>query len=383
LNLILTEEQHPFRQTVRTFVDRVIVPTAAENDRTGTFPWANLRGLAELGVLGLLVPPEHGGAGAGTLEAALAIEEIARGCASTAVVVSVHNALVCDPIARFGTPDQQARYLGPLARGELIGAFALTEPNAGSDAAALATTARREGDHYVLDGTKVFITSGDVAGVILLFATVDRARGAHGITAFLVDRDAPGLRVGRTEDKLGLRAASTVELILEGCRVPAANRLGGEGEGYRLALQALASGRIGIAAQAVGIARAALEAACAYARERRQFGRPIAEFQGLQWMLAEMALAVDAARLLTWRAARLRDAGLPHAAEASMAKIAASETAVAVASKAIQVFGGYGYTKDFPVERYFRDAKATEIYEGTNQIHRTIIARHLLGGPDR
>ncbi|MBI3978282.1 MAG: acyl-CoA dehydrogenase family protein, partial [Chloroflexi bacterium] len=254
MNFLLSDDQQLFQRTVREFVDRTIAPRAAALDRSGAFPWENLRQMAEIGLLGMLVPPEQGGVGASLLEYALAVEEVARGCASTAVIMSVHNSLVSYPIARFGTPDQQARYLGPLAGGELIGAFALTEPNAGSDAASLATAARRDGDDYVLDGTKVFITSGDVAGVILLFATVDRALGSRGITAFLVEQGAPGLRIGRKEDKLGLRASSTVELILDGCRVPAANRLGDEGEGFKLALQFLAGGRIGIAAQAVGIA---------------------------------------------------------------------------------------------------------------------------------
>ena len=377
---LLSEEHRLFQRTVREFVEREIAPHAARLDATGEFPHDNLRKMAEMGLMGLLVPPEYGGIGASALEYVLALEEVARGCASTAVILSVHNSLVCYPLWRFGTPEQRERYLRRLARGEMLGAFALTEPEAGSDAASIRTRARREGDSYVLNGTKIFITSGDVADIVLLFATLDPGLGSRGITAFLLEKGTPGLRVGKKEDKLGLRASSTVELVLEDCLVPAANRLGEEGEGFRLALQFLTGGRIGIAAQAVGIARAAWEAALAYARQRQQFGRPIAEFQGIRWMLADMALSIDAARLLTYRAAELRDAGLPHVMESSMAKLFASETAMAVATRAVQIFGGYGYMKDHPVERHLRDAKATEIYEGTSEIHRNIIASHLLKG---
>jgi butyryl-CoA dehydrogenase len=303
---------------------------------------------------------------------------VATACASHAVVMSVNNSLVCDPLHRHGTPDQHQRLLVPLASGRAFGCFALTEPQAGSDATNQATLARRDGDHYVLDGRKVFVTSGREATVALVFAQTDVARAHHGISAFLVEHGTPGFVVAKVEDKLGLRASDTAEFVFEACRVPVANRLGAEGDGFRIAMKALDGGRIGIAAQAVGIARAALEASVAYARERRSFGVPIGQHQMVQWMLADMATAVDAARLLTWRAATLKDQRRPYGRAASMAKLFASETAMRVATDGIQVHGGYGYIKEYPVERFFRDAKITQIYEGTSQIQRLVIARHLL-----
>jgi alkylation response protein AidB-like acyl-CoA dehydrogenase len=292
--------------------------------------------------------------------------------------MSVNNSLVCDPLVKFGTPAQQERFLGPLASGRGLGCFALTEPQAGSDATNLATLARPEGDHYVLDGRKLFVTNGRESTVALVFAQTDPRRGHHGISAFLVEKGTPGFLVPKVEDKLGLRASDTAEFVFEGCRVPAANRLGAEGEGFKVAMRALDGGRIGIAAQAVGIARAALEASVAYAKERRSFGVPIGQHQMIQWMLADMATAVDAARLLTWRAAALKDRGKPYGTASSMAKLFASEAAMRVTTDAIQVHGGYGYTKDYPVERFFRDAKITQIYEGTSQIQRLVVARSLL-----
>jgi butyryl-CoA dehydrogenase len=305
--------------------------------------------------------------------------EISRACASTGVTVSLHNTLTCEIVWRYGTEAQRRKYLPPLCRGEILGAFSLTEPTSGSDAGSLRTTAVRRGDQYVLSGTKVFVTSGSRAGAIILFASTDASRGERGITAFVVEPWMPGFRAGKREEKMGLRASDTSELVLEDCRVPVENRIGEEGQGFKIAMNALANGRAGIAAQAVGIARACLEASLRYAKERRQFGRPIAEFQAIQWKLANMATEIEAARLLTLRAAVLKDRDLPCRAESSMAKVFASEVANRAASEAIQIHGGYGYLQDFPVERYARDARVLTIYEGTSEIQRLIIARELLG----
>lgn len=377
MELLLTEDQRIFARSIRDFVDREIAPRAAEFDRRGTFPAENVEKWAAMGLTGLTAPAEYDGLAESTVDCVLALEEIARGCASTALILSVHNSLVISPIVAFGTADQRDRFLPGLVAGNMIGSFALTEPDSGSDAGALRTTARRDGDCYRLDGTKVFITSGDVAGLILVFASTSTEPGKRHVTAFLVERGSPGLSYGKVEEKLGLRASSTVQLFFDGCQVPVANRLGGEGEGFILAKSFLAGGRLGIAAQATGIARAALEAAVRYAQERQQFGQPIGDFQGIRWMLADMATRIDAARLLIHRAAQLRDAGKPHLAESSMAKLFASETAMDVTTKAVQIFGGYGYMRDYPVERLFRDAKATEIYEGTSEIHRNIVGASL------
>lgn len=383
MNLLLTEEQAEFRKMLRQFVDREIAPRAAELDRTSEFPAENIRKLGDLGLMGLLTPESHGGLALPTADYVLAIEEVARGCASTALILSVHNSLVGLPIAVFGTAAQRERFLPGLNAGALLGAFALTEPAAGSDAASIRSTARRDGDDYVLDGTKVFISSGDVADLIVLFASTDRSRGGRGVSAFILERGMAGLTTGKREDKLGLRASSAVQLFLDGCHVPVANRLGDEGQGFALAKSFLAGGRLGIAAQAVGIAEAAFEAATGYLEDRRQFGQPIAEFQGMRWTFSDLRTRIDAARLLIARAAQLRDRGLPHTAESSMAKLFASETAMHVTTKAVQAFGGYGYMRDYPVERLFRDAKATEIYEGTSEIHRDIIARSIFSRQDR
>jgi alkylation response protein AidB-like acyl-CoA dehydrogenase len=334
--------------------------------------------MGELGLLGIAVPEALGGGGADMLSYVLALEEVAVACASHAVVMSVNNSLVCAPLVTAGTPAQHERFLGPLASGRGLGCFALTEPQAGSDARNLTTLARREGDDYVLDGRKVFVTNGRESTVALVFAQTDPQKAHHGISAFLVEKGTPGFLVPKVEDKLGLRASDTAEFVFEGCRVPVANRLGAEGGGFKLAMATLDSGRIGIGTQAVGIARAALEASVAYAKERRSFGVPIGQHQMIQWMLADMATGVDAARLLCWRAAALKDRGKPYGTAASMAKLFASETAMRVTTDAIQVHGGYGYTKDYPVERFFRDAKITQIYEGTSQIQRLVVARSLL-----
>jgi butyryl-CoA dehydrogenase len=377
MRLELTDEQQMVQTLAREFAEQEVKPIAAECDREGRFPHATVKRMGELGLLGITIPERHGGGGAGTLAYVLALEEVAVACASHAVVMSVNSSLVCEPLLKFGTPEQHERFLGPLASGRGLGCFALTEPQAGSDATNLTTHGRRDGDHYVLDGRKMFVTSGRESTVALVFAQTDPERAHRGISAFLVEKGTPGFLVPKVEDKLGLRASDTAEFVFEGCRVPAANCLGAEGQGFKIAMKAIDGGRIGIAAQAVGIARAALEASLAYATERRSFGVPIGQHQMIQWMLADMATAVDAARLLTWRAAALKDRGEPYGTASAMAKLFASETAMRVATDAIQVHGGYGYMKDYPVERFFRDAKITQIYEGTSQIQRLVVARSL------
>ncbi len=374
----LTEEHRLVQQTAREFATREILPVASQLDAEHRFPSEIVRGLAQLGLMGVTVPEEYGGAGMDHVAYVLAMEEVARACASTAAIMSVNNSLVCDPILRYGTEEQKRRYLPVLASGREIGCYCLTEPQAGSDAASLQATARLDGDRWVLNGTKAFVTNAREAWVFIVYARSDPEPGARGISAFIVERDFPGISVGKVERKMGLLAASTCEVLLEDCRVPRENLLGARGEGFRVALSTLDGGRIGIAAQALGIARAALEDSVAYARQRRQFGRPIAEFQAIQWKIADMATRIEAARLLTLRAAWLRDQGRRCTAEASMAKLFASETAMFAAHQGVQIFGGYGYIKDYPVERYFRDAKITEIYEGTSEIQRLVIARSLL-----
>ncbi len=374
----LREEHRLVQQTAREFATREILPVASQLDAEHRFPAEIVRGLAELGLMGVTVPEEYGGAGMDHVAYVLAMEEVARACASTAAIMSVNNSLVCDPILRYGTEEQKRRYLPVLASGRELGCYCLTEPQAGSDAASLQTTARLDGDRWVLNGTKAFVTNAREAWVFIVYARTEEAPGARGISAFIVERDHPGLVVGKVERKMGLLASSTCEVLLQDCRVPQDNLLGPRGEGFKVALSTLDGGRIGIAAQAVGIARAALEESVAYARERRQFGRPIAEFQAIQWKIADMATRIDAARLLTLRAAWLRDQGRRCTLEASMAKLFASETAMFAAHQGVQIFGGYGYIKDYPVERHFRDAKITEIYEGTSEIQRMVIARNLL-----
>ncbi len=374
----LEEEHRLVQQTAREFATREILPVASQLDSEHRFPTEIVRGLGELGLMGIMVPEEYGGAGMDHVAYVLAMEEIARACASTAAIMSVNNSLVCDPILRYGTEQQKRRYLPVLASGREVGCYCLTEPSAGSDAASLQTTARLDGDQWVLNGTKVFVTNAREAWVFVVYARTEEQPGARGISAFLVERDHPGISVGKVERKMGLLATSTCEVLLEDCRVPEDNLLGQRGEGFKVALSTLDGGRIGIAAQAVGIARAALEESVGYAKQRRQFGQPIAEFQAIQWKIADMATRIEAARLLTLRAAWLRDQGKRCTLEASMAKLFASETAMWAASQGVQIFGGYGYIKDYPVERYFRDAKITEIYEGTSEIQRLVIARNLL-----
>ncbi|MEK7366806.1 MAG: acyl-CoA dehydrogenase [Candidatus Methylomirabilales bacterium] len=378
MDFTLTEAQRMFQATAREVADQVVAPRAEETDATGTFPHETVKRLGELGFMGVAVPEAYGGAGADTLCYAIAMEEVSRACASTGVIMSVNNSLVCDPLLAFGTEAQKQRYLVPLARGEKLGCFCLSEPNAGSDAANQETTARRDGDAYVLTGTKNFISNGAEADVAIVFASLDRSKAHRGIAAFLVERTCPGYTVAKLEKKLGIKGSSTAQIVLDGCRVPAENLLGKEGEGFKVAMATLDGGRIGIAAQAVGIARAAFEAAREYAKGRVQFGKPIASLQAIQFMLADMATEIEAARLLTYRAAALKDAGRRFTKEASMAKLYASEAAMRITTKAIQVHGGYGYILDYPVQRYFRDAKITEIYEGTSEIQRLVIAAHLL-----
>jgi butyryl-CoA dehydrogenase len=375
----LTEDQELFRRTVREFAEREIVPIAHELDEKEEFPHESVRKMAELGLLGLLVPEEYGGAGASTLDYALAMEEISWGDASHSVVVSVNNSLVCEPIARFGSDAQKQRHLPALASGEYVGAYCLSEPTSGSDASNMSTLARRDGDEWVLNGTKSWITNGGVAGLYLVYALTNLdVPKSRGITAFLIPGDTSGLRAGAKEKKLGIRASATTQIFFEDCRVAEDAVIGNVDEGFRIAMATLDGGRIGIGSQALGIAQRAFDESVRYAREREAFGKPISEFQGLQWRLADMALRIESARLLVYRAARMKDAGQAFAKEASMAKLAASETAMFCAHAAVQMFGGYGYVREYPVEKLFRDAKITEIYEGTSEIQRLVISRHVL-----
>jgi butyryl-CoA dehydrogenase len=376
--VLLTDEQRQIRDTLRDFAREALAPHAASWDREHRFPREALRALGELGALGIVVPEAFGGAGLDYVSLAVALEEIAAGDGATSTIVSVQNSVVCGPIFAFGSDGQKAKYLPSLARGETLGCFCLTEPQTGSDAAAIATRAERRGDHYVLSGVKQFITSGANADVAIVFAVTDRSAGKKGISAFIVDTKTPGYVVARVEDKLGQRASDTAQIVFEQCNVPTENLLGGEGDGYGIALANLEGGRIGIAAQAVGMARAALDAAIAYARERHAFGKPIAEHQAIGFRLADMATQVDVARQMVWHAAALRDAGEPCLKEASMAKLFASEMAERVCSDALQVHGGYGYVTDFPVERIYRDVRVCQIYEGTSDIQRLVIGREVL-----
>ncbi|MGA1309456.1 MAG: acyl-CoA dehydrogenase family protein [Gemmatimonadaceae bacterium] len=381
--LELTEEQRAIIETARAFADEHLRPNAAAWDRDAHFEPSLIPQLGALGFLGMLLPPAHDGLGLDARSYLLALEEIAVADASTAVMMSVHNSLPTQMLLHFGSAAQQARFLAPMARGELLGAFALSEPDSGSDAASLRCQARREGDHWVLDGAKSWVTSGTHAGVIVAMArtdTPDARKGAKGISAFILTPDLPGFSVGKKEDKMGMRASPTVQLVFDGMRVPADRLLGEEGMGFIYAMQSLEHGRLGIAAQAIGIARAAYEAACTYVTERKQFGKPIAEFQAVQFKLADMATRITAARSLLHMAAAAKDRSVDIGTQASMAKLFASETAMWVTTNAVQLFGGYGYVKEYPVERYFRDAKVTEIYEGTSEVQRVVIGRAAISG---
>ena len=373
----ISSEQAMIRDTMRAFVHERIAPHAARWDREHHFPRQELSALGALGALGMVVPERWGGAGADVLSLALVLEEIAAGDGATSTIVSVQNSVVCGPLLAFGSDAQKETWLKPLASGQKLGCFCLTEPQAGSDAAAITTRAQRRGDHYVLNGVKQFITTGRNADVAIVFAVTDKSAGRKGITGFIVDTATPGYRVARIEDKTGQRASDTAQIALEECQIPLANVLGREGEGYRIALSNLEAGRIGIAAQAVGMARAAFEAALAYSRERESFGKPIIEHQAIAFRLADMATQIEAARQLVWHAASLKDAGEACLKEASMAKLFASEMAERVCSDAIQIHGGYGYVSDFPVERIWRDVRVCQIYEGTSEIQRLVIGRAL------
>jgi butyryl-CoA dehydrogenase len=377
MSMPLTEEQLMIQSMIREFARKVVAAGAAERDRTKAFPADVLKQMGELGLMGMMVPIEYGGSGTDAVSYVSALSEIAYACASTAVVMSVQNSIVCESLLHFGTPDQKERFLVPLASGEAIGAFAMTEPEAGSDPVSQQTTARRDGDSYILDGTKRFITSGNHAGTVLVTAKTDPSKRHHGISTFVVTKGTPGFKVGHSEDKMGLRASDTTDLIFDGCRVPADQRLGEEGQGFQIAMQGLDSGRIGIAAQSVGVAQAALDAAVSYTKSREQFGQSIAKFQGLRWMVADMAVEVAAARQLTLAAAALKDRGENHTMQAAMAKLFASEMVNRVTGTALQLHGGYGYTKDYAVERYYRDVRVFTIYEGTSEIQRVVISNHI------
>lgn len=375
--MILTQEQEMIRDSMRTFAQERLAPFAAEWDKTHAFPAEALKELGELGAMGMVVPEEWGGAGMDYMSLVLTLEEIAAGDGATSTIVSVQNSLACGITMKYGTDAQKEEWLKPLARGEKLGCFCLTEPHTGSDAAAITTRADRDGDHFVLNGVKQFITTGKHAHMAIVFAVTDKAAGKKGISCFLIPTATPGFVVGRTEDKMGQHASDTVQIIFENCRVPASALLGKEGEGYKIALSNLEAGRIGIAAQSIGMARSALECALTYAKQRESFGQPIFNHQAVGFKLAEMATQIEAARALTHHAAALRDAGQPCLKEAAMAKLFASEMAERVCSDAIQVHGGYGYVSDFPVERIWRDVRVCQIYEGTSDVQKILIQRSL------
>ncbi|MDR3588055.1 MAG: acyl-CoA dehydrogenase [Negativicutes bacterium] len=378
MNFLLTPEQEDIRKLVQEFAAKKIAPTAAERDEKEFFPRALFNEMGELGFLGLPYPEVYGGGGMDFVAYAIAVEEISRACGSTGIGVSVHVSLCSWPIFKYGNEEQKQKYLKPLAEGTKLGAFGLTEPNAGTDVGAGSTTAVKEGDSYVLNGTKVFNTNGGEAEIEVIFAVTDKAAGMKGMSAFIVEKGTPGLSFGKTEVKMGIRSSVQREVILENVRVPAANLLGKEGDGFKIAMTTLDGGRIGVAAQAVGLAQAALDHSIKYSKERVQFGKPIASQQAVSFMMADMATKVEAARLLTYRAAYNKSNHLPYSKEAAMAKMFASDSAMAVTTDAVQIFGGYGYSREYPVERLMRDAKITQIYEGTNQAQRMVIAGNIL-----
>jgi len=374
----LSEEQRMVQKTAKEFTNNEIKPVASINDREHRFPEEIINKLGELGFMGMSVPEQYGGSGLDYLSYILTLEEICKGCASTGTIMSVNNSLVCAPIKTFGTDEQKKSILTELASGKKLGCFMLSEPEAGSDAASMKTTAILNGDYYLLNGTKSWITNGAEADFAVVFASTDTSLKHKGVSAFIVNMKTPGLKIGKLEDKLGIRATSTAQIFFEDCKVPANNLLGKEGEGFKIALHTLDGGRIGIGAQAVGLAQAALEESVRYAKERKAFGKTISDFQGLQFMIADMATRVEASRLLVWQAAVMKDSNVKYSKQSAMAKLYAAETAMWVTTKAIQIHGGYGYTTDYPVERFFRDAKITEIYEGTSEIQRIVIARETL-----
>ncbi len=378
MEYLLTEEQNMMREMVSKFAREEIAPKASDNEKNETFPADIIKKAGELGLMGVGYPAELGGAGMDFVSYMIAIEEISKACASTGVIVSAHSSLSIDPIFNFGTDEQKKKYLPPMCSGEWIGCHALTEPGAGSDAGAGKTTAKLEGDKWILNGTKHFITNGAEAEISVVFASTDPPAKTKGISAFIVEKDTPGFKIGKLEHKLGIKATSTAELIFEDCAIPKENILGGVGKGFKIALMTLDGGRLGIASQALGIAKASIEDAVKFAKEREQFDQPIANFQAIQWMLADMFTEYEAAWLLTFRASTMKDKGLRYTTEAAMAKLKASEVASMCAAKAVQIHGGYGYTDEFNVERYLRDAKITEIYEGTSEIMRLVVSANLL-----
>ena len=378
MNFQLTREQELVRQMVREFAINEIKPIAAEIDETERFPMENVEKMAKLGMMGIPFSKEYGGSNGDVLSYILAVEELSKVCGTTGVILSAHTSLCASLINEFGKPAQKEKYLTPLAKGEKIGAFGLTEPGAGTDAAGQQTTAVLDGDNYILNGSKIFITNGGVAETFIIFAMTDKSKGTKGISAFIVEKDFPGFSIGKVEEKMGIRASSTTELIMENCIVPKENLIGQEGRGFGIAMKTLDGGRIGIAAQALGIAEGALEEAVSYLKERKQFGRSLSAFQGLQWMVAEMSTKIEAARYLVYKAAFNKQAGIPYSIDAARAKLFAADVAMEVTTKAVQLFGGYGYTKEYPVERMMRDAKITEIYEGTSEVQKMVIAGSIL-----
>ncbi|MBI0387165.1 acyl-CoA dehydrogenase [Thermoactinomyces sp. CICC 24227] len=374
----LSEEHEMMRKMVRDFALKEVAPSAAERDEQERFDRTIFEKMATLGLTGIPFPEEYGGGGADFLSYVIAVEELSRVCASTGVTLSAHISLASWPIFKFGTPEQKERFLRPLAEGKKLGAFGLTEPGSGSDAAAMKTTAVRDGDDYVLNGSKIFITNGGEAEIYVVFALTDPSLKHKGTTAFIVEKGTPGFSIGKKEKKLGIRSSPTTEILFEDCRIPASQRLGEEGEGFKIAMMTLDGGRNGIAAQAVGIAQGALDEALSYAKERHQFGKPIAKKQAIQFKLADMVTQIEAARLLTYQAAWRESEGIPYGKASAMAKLFAGDVAMQVTTEAVQIFGGYGYTREYPVERMMRDAKITQIYEGTNEIQRVVIANHLL-----
>ncbi len=370
----LSEEHIQLQQTFREFAENEVKPLAKELDETERFPTETVQKMAEMGMMGLPIPEELGGSGVDQLGYVLAVEELSKVCATTGIILSAHTSLCCWPIMTFGTEEQKEKYLKPLASGQKLGAFALTEPSAGTDASMQKSTAVLEGDHYILNGNKVFITNAGAADVFIVFAMTDKEQGTRGITAFILERDMPGFTMGKPENKMGLRASSTCELVFDNVHVPVENRLGAEGKGFKIAMATLDGGRIGVGAQAVGIAQGAIDEAVKFTKERIQFGRRISQFQNTQFTLADMQTRTDAARMLVWRAAAAEQEGQPYTHLAAMAKLFASETASYVTNRAVQLCGGYGYTKDYPVERMMRDAKVTEIYEGTSEVQRMVIS---------
>jgi len=378
MKLELNDQQKMIQKMVREFAEKEISPIAAELDKKEEYPTKTLEKMSKLGLLGTIIPTEYGGAGLDTISYSIVVEEISRKCASTGVITSVHNSLVSWPIMKYGTEQQKKKYLPLLAKGEHIGAFAATEPNAGSDLGAMQTTAVLKGNKYIINGDKTFITSGPEAGIIIVFAVTDKSAGSKGISAFIIESSFKGYKVGSIFEKLGINASKTSELIFEDMEVPKENLLGKEGEGFKIALATLDGGRIGIAAQAVGIAQAALDESIEYSQQRQQFGKPLAKMQAIQWIIADMATKIEASRYLVYNASYKKDLGERFSKEAAMAKLFASETAVESAIKAVQIHGGYGYTKEYTVERLFRDAKITEIYEGTSEVQRLVIASSLL-----